>query len=324
MRSNWFPFIAGLIFFVAIIRQGNMFSSQTNKNCIFSVAAESVDTVWHGTNKNQIPFGTPQGNLIWYGHELIANTSFYLGPKGTIAHISNGMNCQNCHLDAGTLPYANNFGKVYANYPQFRARSNAIQSIYGRINDCLERSLDGKTLDTTTHEMQAMYAYLQWLGQDVPKSKSPAGSGVPKLAYINRAADPVKGKVVYMATCQTCHLPKGQGQLNATGNGYIYPPLWGADSYNDGAGLYRLSSFAAYVKSNMPFGTDYHKPVLTTEQAWDVAAFVNSQPRPHKDQSTDWKDISTKPVDFPFGPYADSFTEQQHKYGPYGLMVKKK
>jgi thiosulfate dehydrogenase len=40
-------------------------------------------------------------------------------------------------------------------------------------------------------------------------------------------------------------------------------------------------------------------------------------PRPHKDQSSDWPDISTKPIDFPFGPYADAFREKQHKYGPY-------
>ena len=92
---------------------------------------------------------------------------------------------------------------------------------------------------------------------------------------------------------------------------------WGEESYNDGAGLYRISNFAGFVKYNMPFGTDYKNVVLTDEQAWDVAAFVNSQPRPHKDQKHDWKVISTKPTDFPFGPYADNFSERQHKYGPF-------
>lgn len=68
----------------------------------------------------------------------------------------------------------------------------------------------------------------------------------------------------------------------------------------------------------MPQGADYHSPQLSNEEAWDVAAFVNSQPRPSKDLSKDWPDISKKPVDHPFGPYADPFNEQQHKYGPYG------
>ncbi|MBN8856950.1 MAG: cytochrome C, partial [Sphingobacteriales bacterium] len=88
-------------------------------------------------------------------------------------------------------------------------------------------------------------------------------------------------------------------------------------SYNDGAGLLRLSGFAAFVKNNMPFGTDFHKPVLSNEEAWDVAAFVNSHERPHMDQSTDWQDLAKKPVDYPYGPYIDTFSEKQHKYGPF-------
>jgi thiosulfate dehydrogenase len=72
------------------------------------------------------------------------------------------------------------------------------------------------------------------------------------------------------------------------------------------------------VKNNMPFGQASHgNPVLSLEEAWDLAAFVNSQQRPHISQEKDWPDISKKPVDFPFGPYADAFTETQHKYGPF-------
>ncbi len=323
MRQSWFPFLLGLLFLVAIIQQGNTLGRQMTENNSSPepVATGNSGTLWHGTNHLQIPFGTAQGNLAWYGYELIANTSFYLGPKGTAGQISNAMNCQNCHLGAGTLPFANNFGKVYATYPQFRSRSNKVQSIYGRINDCLERSMNGKLLDTASLEIRAMYAYIQWLGQDVPKGNNPAGTGVPKLEYINRAASPDEGKKVYVATCQSCHGANGQGQPNVGGTGYIYPPLWGAGSYNDGAGLYRLSSFAGFVKYNMPFGADYNKPQLTTEEAWDVAAFVNSQPRPHKDQSMDWKNIRLKPADVPFGPYPDSFSTQQHKYGPYKPII---
>ena len=67
----------------------------------------------------------------------------------------------------------------------------------------------------------------------------------------------------------------------------------------------------------MPQGTTYEKPQLTDEEAWDVAAYVNSMPRPSKDLSKDWPNISKKPVDHPYGPYADPFSEDQHKYGPY-------
>jgi thiosulfate dehydrogenase len=93
--------------------------------------------------------------------------------------------------------------------------------------------------------------------------------------------------------------------------------LWGKDSYNDGAGLYRLSNFAKYIKYNMPFGITHTHATLTDEEAWDIAAYVNSMPRPHFNVPNDWPDISKKPIDHPFGPYADSFSEDQHKYGPY-------
>lgn len=75
----------------------------------------------------------------------------------------------------------------------------------------------------------------------------------------------------------------------------------------------------------MPFKQATHDmPKLSTEEAWDVAAYVNSQSRPKKDLSKDWPDISKKPFDHPFGPYADDFSESQHKYGPYKPIIAKK
>jgi thiosulfate dehydrogenase len=139
-----------------------------------------------------------------------------------------------------------------------------------------------------------------------------------ELKKLDRAADPVGGKAIYTQKCQVCHGGEGEGKMNGDGLTYQYPPLWGQHSYNDGAGLYRLSRFAGYVKSNMPFGATSENPQLTDEEAWDVAAYVNSQVRPKKDLSKDWPKIASKPVDHPFGPYADGFSEKQHKYGPFG------
>jgi thiosulfate dehydrogenase len=255
--------------------------------------------------------------LILYGRDLVINTAVYLGPKGKVAQISNGMNCQNCHLDAGTKIFGNNYSSVAANYPKFRERSGSLESIEKRVNDCFERSLNGKALDTASHEMKAMKAYIQWLGAAMPKGQKVKGSGVTELTYLDRAADSEKGKTIYVQKCQSCHSEKGEGKMNADHITYQYPPLWGIGSYNIGAGLYRLSRFAGYVKSNMPLGASYDKPQLTDEEAWDVAAFVNSQQRPSKDLSSDWPNISGKPADHPFGPYADVFSEEQHKYGPF-------
>ena len=255
--------------------------------------------------------------LLKYGQELIANTAYYIGFNGTKKKITNGLNCQNCHLDAGRKPWGNNYLSVASMYPQVRKRSGKMTDVYGRINGCLQRSLNGQPMDSTEHEMQAMAAYIQWLGQDVPKGKKAAGSKVFPIAFLDRAADPLKGKPVYEAKCASCHQSDGQGILADNGRSYTYPPLWGPRSYNDGAGLYRISKFAGYVKMNMPFGVSHENPQLTDEEAWDLAAFVNSMDRPVKDKSKDWPDLKDKPLDHPFGPFEDPFPESQHKYGPY-------
>lgn len=258
-----------------------------------------------------------QRRLVLYGKDLIAHTAVYLGPKGRVAQISNGMNCQNCHLEAGTKPWGNNYLAVQANYPKFRERSGTVENQIKRINDCIQRSLNGKALDSNSREMQAMLAYIAWLGQDVPKKQMPEGSGIYKLPLLDRAADPSKGALVYQTHCQSCHQADGQGLKQDNGMEYLYPPLWGPQAYNVGAGLFRLSNFAGYVKYNMPLGTTWENPKLSDEEAWDLAAFVNQMPRPGKDLRQDWPRLAGKPFDHPFGPYADPFPESQHKFGPF-------
>lgn len=270
---------------------------------------------------------TQEDELIRYGKDLVANTAVYLGPKGKVAAISNGMNCQNCHLDAGTRLLGNNYSAVFSTYPKFRARSGSIETIYKRVNDCIERSLNGTPLDSNSHEMQAFRAYIKWLGKNVPKNVKPDGVGIADIAFLNRAADPNIGKTVYQQNCQRCHGVDGQGSFNYDSTAYQYPPLWGSHSYNTGAGLYRISRLAGYIRFNMPFDLDTRKDEvheLTDEEAWDVAAFIVSQPRPEKKYSMDWPDIKGKPIDHPFGPYTDSFSEAQHKYGPFEPIVQAK
>lgn len=265
--------------------------------------------------------------LLEYGKELIAHTAKYLGPKGSVMQLTNGMNCQNCHLDAGTKIWGNNYGGVYSTYPKYRPRSGTVEDLYKRISDCLERSLNGKSLPEESKEIQAMKAYIEFVGKNVEKGKKGKGAGIFELPYLDRAIDPAKGEALYKEKCQSCHQANGEGLLAADKVEYIYPPLWGKNSYNHGAGLYRMSRFAGYIKYNMPQGTSYPNAQLSDEQAWDIAAFVNSQPRPSKDLSKDWPKIEEKPVDHPFAPFADAFTETQHKYGPFkpiAAMKKKK
>lgn len=261
---------------------------------------------------------------VLYGRDLIIHTAYYFGPRGRIAQQTNGLSCQNCHLDAGTKVFGNNYGSVASTYPKVRARSGKVESIEKRINDCFERSLNGKPLRESSKEMRAMVAYMKFLGENVKKGDKAPGSGLKDLPFLSRAADPSKGKVVYELRCASCHQSNGQGIIDGIGQSYVYPPLWGPHSFNDAAGLSRISNMAKYVKYNMPLGVSHETPELSDEDAWDVAAYIESQPRPHKSVPQDWPNIAKKPIDHPFGPYADQFSEQQHKYGPFTAMKKPK
>ena len=315
-----------LLFFITGCRQ-NSGDEQGNKSDTVNSWNEKkladlfTNDEWVAPDTSTIPHDA-NGSLIRYGRQLISNTGEYFGPSGKISKNANGMNCQNCHLNAGTKLYANSYSAVFSIYPKFRPRSGTVEHLEKRINDCMERSMNGKKIDSLSREMRAMIAYINWVGKDVKKGVVPKGAAVDDLPYLDRAADPAKGKTAYEKNCVTCHGMDGHGKLNEDSSTFLYPPLWGDRSYNTAAGLYRLSRFAGYIKSNMPNLTSSHdKPVLTDEEAWDIAAYVNSMPRPEKKFVNDWPDISKKPVDHPYGPYADSFTEVQHKFGPFGSIA---
>jgi thiosulfate dehydrogenase len=277
---------------------------------------DNNDIYWHAPDIS-LARHDQKSKSIEYGKELIAHTSRYLGPEGSLKHISNGLNCQNCHLDAGTKTFGNNYGAVAATYPKFRARSGHAESIEKRVNDCFERSLNGDPLDTASAEMDAIVSYMKFLGTGVDPDNLPEGIGMKKIELLDRAANPANGKQLYEAQCSACHSKNGEGVKQRGASEYQFPPLWGNNSYNNGAGLYRLSNFAQFIYSNMPLGATFDNPILSEQQAWDIAAYVNSLPRPEKNLSGDWPKIESKPFDHPFGPFADPYPEAQHKFGPF-------
>ncbi len=326
-----FLFILVMILFLYILflpDTPSYFTKKNNSATAPAVASKATaplpaEKFWTAPDTTSIE-NHPDKELITYGRKLIAQTSIYFGPNGIVKkNAINGMNCQNCHLDAGTKVFGNNYGSVFSTYPKFRARSGSVEDIYKRIGDCFERSLNGTPPDTNSKEMLAMVAYINWVGKDVPKGEKAKGSGLKEIAFLDRAADPGKGKIAYDTHCRSCHMENGEGVINPEQTAYTYPPLWGDKSYNIGAGLYRLSSFAKYIRYNMPFGVSHVYATLTDEEAWDIAAYVNSQPRPEKDLSNDWPQIAEKPFDHPFGPFATGFDEKQHKYGPFGPIQQK-
>jgi thiosulfate dehydrogenase len=264
-----------------------------------------------------------QGQLIRRGRDLITATYAYIGPEVAAAqrYAGNNLACSNCHLSAGTKKFGLPLFGLFGDFPQYSARSGAEITIEQRLNSCMERSMNGRAIPADAPEMQAMVAYIAFLSTGVPKGQQLPGMGAGKMPELDRAADPVRGEAIYKRACLACHGPEGRGIRRGTPSadlGYMIPPLWGPDSFNDGAGMSRLITAANFIHFNMPHGTDYLNPQLSPEEAWDVAAYMVSQPRPQKaGLDRDFPDPLQKSVDTPYGPYADSFSAQQHKYGPF-------
>jgi len=288
-------------------------------------AAQAQDNAasWPTPNPETLPAGIAKDTVL-YGRKLFNETYSVIGPEVTdpsMRYSGNNLSCQSCHLGSGTQRFAIPMIGVYGLFPLYIARENEVRTLEERIEGCMERSMNGRVLPLGGKEMKAMVAYIQFLSTGVPVNKALEGRGSPNLPLLKRAADPKRGADVYAANCATCHQADGQGKRNGAkgdAKGYLYPPLWGPDSFNDGAGMHRLIASATFIRANMPFGTRYDAPVLSVDDAFDVAAYINSQPRPvraHLD--ADYPDRTRKPVDAPFLPFPDSFSLEQHRLGPF-------
>jgi thiosulfate dehydrogenase len=282
-------------------------------------------TKWVTPDPDKLP-NDEHGNLVRYGRDLTVRTNEFIGPEVSnpaMRYSGTNMTCQNCHLGAGTAVYAAPLTGVSAAYPQFMPRFNATYSVADRVNACMQRSMAGTALPLDSRESKAFVAYIDFLSEGIPKGANRIGSMLKPLKEPDRPVDLANGERVFKETCSACHGEDGLGKRRGVAgdaHGYEFPPLWGADASSEGASSFRLLTVMQFVYYNMPFGVTWEKPQLTVDEAYDVAAFLVSHPKqPRKGpQLNDFPNPLDKPVDFPFGPYADHFSEAQHKYGPYG------
>jgi thiosulfate dehydrogenase len=227
----------------------------------------------------KVPAGD-DGPLIAYGHELITRTFATIGPEvenRSMRFAGNNLTCQNCHLDAGTNRYAMPLVGTFKTYPKYSTRDHRVISLSERLNECMTRSMNGRPLPDESREMKALLAFMRYIGDAPPAPVQPAPEAPPL------AADASRGAQVFVTVCAACHQENGRGKRAGSVNddgGYVFPPLWGPDSYNDGAGMDRYERIVGFVRRNMPRGVDPLHPQLTLQQAWDVSAYVIAQPRP--------------------------------------------
>ena len=283
-----------------------------------------ADPAWSIPEVGALP-DDDHGRLVRRGRDLVTATYAHIGPAVADPgkrYAGNNLACSNCHLNAGTKKFGLPLWGLWDRFPQYSARVGAEITIEDRVNSCMMRSMNGRALPVDSPEMTAFVANIKFLSTGTKPRQLLTGLGAGQMPVLKRAADPKRGAAVYARACATCHAADGRGVLRSRALpnfGYLIPPLWGPDSFNDGAGMVRLMTAANFVHFNMPNGTSYTQPRLTQQDSWDVAAFMISQPRPvFAGRNKDFPDLLRKPVDTPYGPYADGFSQRQHQFGPFG------
>jgi thiosulfate dehydrogenase len=211
----------------------------------------------------------PYGDAVRLGARLLTETAA-VAPQ----HVGNGLVCANCHLDAGRKAGAAPLWAAFVNFPAYRAKNDQINSFQKRVQDCFLYSLNGKPPALGSRELLAIEAYAAFMAKGLPSGETPPGRGFPKLAKPALAADAGRGALVYAEKCSHCHGTDGAGVETAERR---YPPLWGARSFNWGAGMATIDKAAAFIHANMPLGQERS---LSVQQAWDVATFIDGQVRP--------------------------------------------
>lgn len=254
----------------------------------------------------------PEGEL---GEKVVRGYQYFVDTQSVAPEFNgNGLNCVNCHMDAGKKENAAPLWAAYMSYPAFRKKNNKINDFQERIQGCFMFSMNGTPPPTDDEVLVDLSAYAYWLAQgtltgedfdptamhvpsdtellkggkrddfpymqaylDAGGSTEPElpGRGYPKLDKPELTPDIARGKVIFEQECSVCHGENGEGQL--VNDHYVFPALWGPESYNWGAGMHRVNTAADFIQHNMPLG---QPGKLTEQEAWDVATYLNSHDRP--------------------------------------------
>jgi thiosulfate dehydrogenase len=197
--------------------------------------------------------------------------------------------CVSCHIDGGRRRDAAALIGVTARFPKYMDRVGAVIPVEDRVNYCFTRSLAGTRIPNDSREMQDIVAYLAFLSTGVPQGAHVKGEGMPKMPKLS--GDSARGAQLFATTCTPCHGAEGQGVPPA------FPALWGPKSYSVGASMARQERAATFIRHFMP---QTAPGSLTDQQAFDLAAFINSQPRPDSpEKERDWPKGGT-PADVPY------------------------
>ena len=211
------------------------------------------------------------GDVVRLGEVLVKETNDHPLTK---SFVGNSLQCTSCHLDAGRHLRAGSFIGVAAAYPAYSPREQSVITLEDRILNCFIRSQNGTRPVNGSEVPVAIAAYITWLSQGTALEMNPSQPlGPNRLQMLSEPAiEPgiARGKSLYNDRCSSCHSDDGAGSFDG-------PPVWGDNSFNDGAGLSKVPKMAAWLKVAMPLDD----ADLSDQESFDIAAYVNSHTRPN-------------------------------------------
>lgn len=235
------------------------------------LAEQKTGTVFHvAPSDDDIP-NDKYGDDVRLGKKIFTETYKYAR-----RYSGNDLACANCHLDAGRRPFSAPLWGAYGMYPAYRSKDDRNNTIEDRIQQCFRFSMNGISPALDAPEIRALVSYIHFLSKGIPIGVEMPGRGYLQIAKTGYDPNPTRGAATYKAKCAVCHGNSGKGK-EKKGGGYQFPPLWGMDSYNKGAGLARNELLAGFIKANMPLGQEW---TLTDQEALDLATYINLQLRP--------------------------------------------
>lgn len=250
-------------------------SNETGQDANEKADTEQKEDAENGADEAAIPTPQPVAELdpedpmteaIQYGEEIFNETNVVLSD-----YVGNELSCQSCHADGG-LSQSSTLVGVMADYPQYRPREGITFTLEDRINGCMVRSMNGKMIPSDSEEMRAFIAYFNHISQGVEIGQERPWFNPNSMDEVPEP-DVVSGEELYEKKgCLTCHGADGEGTGANSG-----PALWGENSFNDGAGMGRLTKMAGYIQNNMPIGDEFE---LSDQEAADLAAYILMHDRP--------------------------------------------
>jgi len=226
--------------------------------------------------ESAIPAG-PFGELVRLGQSIFEDT-----PQHAPQYAGNTLSCRNCHLDRGRDAFSSPMWAAYVHYPEYRKKDGLVNTIQMRVQGCFRYSQNGVVPAADSKELTALVTYFYWMSGGLPVGVKPKAAGYPKLDPPKATPSPERGANVYASACALCHGANGLGRSSA--GQQVFPPLWGPQSFNWGAGMHQVDRAAGFIKTSMPYGAG---GTLSDQDAWDVAAYVNSRPRPQDPRFTE-------------------------------------